>query len=95
MTTILLSAMEELVAKKNTHSPVWAFFGLNKDQEDDDESVVCHLWQSIVLVRGGNTPNLFSHLKIQHAKEYASIENGKKKSKSAANKEDNNAGRVD
>ena len=43
------SWMEELVAKKNTYSPVWEFFGLKKDHEDDDESVICRLCRSIVL----------------------------------------------
>ena len=46
--------MEELVAKKNTYSPVWAFFGLKKDHEDDDESVICRLCRAVTLVRGGN-----------------------------------------
>ena len=38
--------MEELVAKKNTYSPVWAFFGLKKDHEDDDSVTSmssCHI----------------------------------------------------
>ena len=71
--------MEELVPKKNTYSSVWAFFGLQKDHEDDDDSVICRLCRAVVLVRGRNTSNLFSHLKIRHAKEHASIEKGKKK----------------
>jgi len=69
------------VPKKNTHSPVWAFFGLKKDHEDNDETVICCLYYTIVLVRGGNATNLFSHLKIHHAKEHASIEKRKKKRK--------------
>ena len=79
--------MEELVAKKNTYSPVWAFFGLKKDHKDNDDSVICHLCRAVVLARGGNTSNLFSHLKIHYAKEHASIEKSKKKKASAANKD--------
>ena len=67
------SRMEELVAKKNTYSPVWAFFGLKKDHGNDDESVICLLCRAVVLARGGNTSNLFSHPKVHHAKEHASI----------------------
>ena len=70
----VLSLMEELVAKKNTYSPVWAFFGLKKDHEDDDDSVISCLCRAVVLARGGNTSNLFSHLNIHHAKEHISIE---------------------
>ena len=40
-----------------------------------------------MLAQGGNTSNLFSHLKINHAKECASKEKGKKKKTLAANKE--------
>ena len=79
--------MEQLVAKKNIYSSVWAFFGLKKDREDNDDSVICHLCRAIVLAQGGNTSNLFSHLKIHHVKEHALIEKDKKKT-SAANKED-------
>ena len=71
--------MEELMPKKNTYSAVWTFFGLKKTQKEDDESVVCRLCRSVVLARGGNTSNLFSHLKIHHAKEYTSIEKGKRR----------------
>ena len=80
--------MEELMPKKNTYSAVWTFFGLKKTQKEDDESVVCRLCRSVVLARGGNTSNLFSHLKIHHAKEYTSIEKGKKKAKTTVDKEE-------
>ena len=40
------------------------------------------------MAQGGNKINLFSHLKIDHAKEHTSVEKGKKKKASAANKED-------
>ena len=39
------------------------------------------------MARGGNTSNLFSHLKIHHVKEHASIEKSKKKNRSEVNKE--------
>ena len=70
--------MEELVAKKHL------FIGLGilrakEDHNDDDDSVICCLCQTVVLTQGGNTSNLFSHLKIHHAKEHASIEKEKKR----------------
>ena len=83
--------MEELVAKRNTFSPVWAFFGLKKDHEDDDKSVICRLCQAVVLAQGGNTRNLFSHLKVHHAREHTSIEENMKKDKSLANKDSRNS----
>jgi len=67
--------MEELVPKKNTHSPIWAFFGLKKDHEDNDETVI----YAIILARGGNTTNLFSHLKIKNTLQ---LKNERKKRKS-------------
>ena len=53
---------------------MWAFFGLKKDCKDDDKSVIGRLCRAVVLAGGGNTTNLFSHLKVHHMKEYASIE---------------------
>jgi len=44
--------------------------------------VPCCLCRSVVLAWGGNTSNLFRHLKIHHTKEYVSIEKGNKKQKS-------------
>ena len=43
-------AMDELVAKKITYLPVWIFFGLKKDNEEDDDSVICLLCRAIILV---------------------------------------------
>ena len=82
----VLSSMEDLVAKKNTYSPVWAFFGLKKDHEDDDNCTLSSMPSRRIGARR-NTRNLFSHLKIYHAKEHASIEKSKKKKASAANKD--------
>ena len=36
-------AIDELVAKKNTYLPMWAFFGLKKYNEEGDDCVICHL----------------------------------------------------
>ena len=74
--------------KKNTYSAVWTIFGLKKTQKEDDKSVVCHLCQSVVLARGRNTSNLFSHLKIHHAKKCTSIEKGEKKAKTTVDKKE-------
>ena len=46
----------------------------------NNKTVNCCLCLAIILVRGGNTTNLFSHLKNRHAEEYTSIKNGRKRS---------------
>jgi len=80
--------MDELVPKKNTHLPVWTYVGLRRDHQENVETVICRLCRAVILARGGNTSNLFSHLKNHHAKEHASIEKQKKKGKSAEENSD-------
>lgn len=56
-------------------------------------TVICHLCRAITLTQGGNTSNLFNHLKIHHINEHVSIEKSKKKNRSTANKKDSRDGR--
>ena len=56
----------ELVAKKKTKSPVWTYFGLEKDEGEKiktEEVAVCRKCYCHVQAKGGNTLNLLSHLK--------------------------------
>ena len=68
--------MEELVAKKHLFISLGIPW-VKEDNNDDDDSVICRLCQTVVLAQRGNTSNLFSHLKIHHTKEHASIEKEK------------------
>ena len=66
------------IIKKNIKSPVWAHFGLRADEanrvsEDDLERPVCRECQKVVLAKGGNTSNLFSHLRERHPTLFAAL----------------------
>ena len=52
---------------------------VKKAHKDNDDSVICHLCRTVMLAQGGNTSNLFSHLKIHHAKECASKKRERKR----------------
>ena len=59
----------ELVARKNRTSPVWSYFGLEKDSDGKIKSgdvTVCRKCYQHVRAKGGNTSNLLSHLRIHH-----------------------------
>ena len=59
----------ELATKKKTTSPVWTYFGLEKDEEGrikTDDIIVCRKCYSRVHAKGSNTSNLLSHLKMHH-----------------------------
>ena len=61
----------ELVAKPGTKALVWEYFGLEQDESGkiiDEAHVVCRVCQRKVLARNGNTSNLLSHLRANHAK---------------------------
>jgi hypothetical protein len=67
-----------LVKKKNTKSPVWNFFGLRADDndriiEEELDRPVCRECCKVVPAKGGNTSNLFWHLKEHHSALYAEI----------------------
>ena len=81
---------DDLMAKKGTTSFVWNFFGVKKNDDSDKDTAVCRLCCKSVLARGGNTSNLTSHLRNNHAKEYATVtqvkESKKKKQKGTSQK---------
>jgi len=59
----------ELVARKNSTSPVWSYFGLEKDSNgriNSEDVAVCRKCYQHVRAKGGNTSNLLSHLRIHH-----------------------------
>ena len=66
----------ELVTKPGTKAPVSEYFGLEKYKNGtviDDGRVVCQACRRKVLARNGNTSNLSSHLRANHAKLYARL----------------------
>ena len=67
---------EELVSKKKSVSLAWNFFGFKPTTPGaliDEGSPICRLCKKTVSAKGGNTSNLFSHLKNRHPRQYAEI----------------------
>ncbi len=67
-----------IVKKKNTKSPVWTYFGLKASDtgcvnEEDIDRPVCRECGKTVLAKGGNTSNLYWHLKEHHPTLYLEI----------------------
>ena len=59
----------ELVARKNSISPVWSYFGLEKDNDGrikSEDVAACRKCYQHVHAKGGNTSNPLSHLRIHH-----------------------------
>ena len=42
----------------------------------DENKPICQLCQQTIAVKGGNTSNLFSHLKNHHPKKYSELKAG-------------------
>lgn len=67
----------ELVRKPRAKSSAWNYFGFipgpgsSKPANSDD--AICRLCKRSVAAKGGNTSNLFSHLKKQHPRESAEV----------------------
>ena len=55
---------EELISKKKTVSAAWIFF---------DSTAICRLCKRSVSAKGGNTSNLFSHLRQKHPRQFSEI----------------------
>ena len=69
----------ELVKKSKSKSVVWTLFGFKADansQPIDENKPICQLCQHTIAVKGGNTSNLFSHLKNHHPKKYSELKAG-------------------
>lgn len=60
---------EELVKKKGGSSVVWNWFGF-RISDIDQQTTLCKLCRRVVAAKGGNTSNLFHHLKTMHVREY-------------------------
>ena len=75
----------ELVLKAKTTSPVWWFFGFEAGGDGNpknEELAVCRIAsecrKKTVMVRGGNTSNLLSHLRNHHPKEFMEVNQARK-----------------
>ena len=60
---------EELVPRKGWTSVVWTWFRFRKS-DANRKRYLYKLCCTTVIAGGGNTSNLFHHLKMKHAKEY-------------------------
>ena len=67
----------QLVAKKNTKSKVWKYFGFVPNEDgsgpSDSDSPKCKLCLKNVSARWANTSNLLNHLKLHHISEYREV----------------------
>ena len=78
---------------KNTTSEAWKHFGLKAGPDGkplDTSTAYCTLCQHPVSAKGGNTSNLFSHLKFKHPKEFSDIEKTRKSQHSMVEKKVSN-----
>ena len=71
-----------LVKKKNAKSIVWNYFGLKGDKngnalKEHDNRPVCRTCNKSVLCKGGNTSNLFTHLRDHHPTLFKEASKGK------------------
>ena len=73
----------ELKPRKGlTKSVVWNYFGFLEESPSDKEPPLCRLcWKNevklSVICKGGNTSNLFSHLRHHHPTEFAAVQEPK------------------
>ena len=72
----------DLVKKKNAKSIVWNYFGLKADKngialKEHDDHPICRTCNKSVLCKGGNTSNLFSHLRDHHPTLFKEASKGK------------------
>ena len=70
----------ELIPKANTKSVVWTYFGFepgSNGKPKNESAAVCRLCKREVQAGGGNTSNLFSHLRSTHPAKYSAIKGGK------------------
>ncbi|KAI2644300.1 E3 SUMO-protein ligase ZBED1 [Labeo rohita] len=59
---------------KKVSSPVWEFFGFKENSSLD--SPICRKCHATVSAKGGNTTNLFTHLRVHHPLDYAILQKG-------------------
>lgn len=58
-----------LVTKRGATSVIRTWFGLRKS-DTEQKTILCKLCHTTVIAGGGNTSNLFYHLKMMHARQY-------------------------
>ena len=66
----------KLVAKKNTASKVWKYFGFTPSKDgspSDSDTHKCRLCLKDVSAKWANTSYLMKHLKVYHTSEYREI----------------------
>ena len=65
------------MAKKNTKSKVWKYFGFMPNEDgsgpNESDSPKCKLCLKNVSAQWANTSNLLNHLKLHHISEYREI----------------------
>ena len=54
-----------LIPKTGAPSVVWKYFGF-RNNDMDQTTILCKTCKQVVSGKGGNTSNLFSHLKHKH-----------------------------
>jgi hypothetical protein len=62
----------ELIKKPKCTSVIWQYFGLLKDKPDTDNPV-CRTCFKSVSSKGGNTSNLFAHIRDKHPALYPEV----------------------
>ena len=83
MLIMATSSSVNIVAKANTTSPVWAYFGLEASADGKPVStdrVICRLCETTVQAKGSSTTNLFTHLKKHHPLKHSELLQSTKKS---------------
>ena len=66
-----MAELPATLVKKNTKSVVWVYFGLTADEKgvpvpSEEHRPVCRMCKKAVMCKGGNTTNLFAHLRDAH-----------------------------
>ena len=68
--------VQQLIAKKNTTSKVWNYFGFIPSEDgspSDSDTPRCRLCHKGVSAKWADTSNLLSHLNLHHGSEYREI----------------------
>lgn len=73
---------EELIPKKGATSVVWNWFGY-KRADKEQTTVICKQCKNTVISKGGNTSNLFHHLKHRHPVQYEECQKAREESSTA------------
>ena len=86
----------QLIAKKNTTSKVWKYFGFVTDEDgthSDNSTPRCRLCHKGVSEKWSNTSNLINHVKLHHGSEYREIKRAQPvTAKSASRKTNSSSG---